>query len=170
MSAPSFRERLVFDEAGGEILDQTRRYMLIRPEALMGVFRLLPAAAKSAALEALATSIFEQGSDSARAYQKLGAADAGALLETFAFTAPQLGWGRWRFDVRDDLISLEVRNSPFAAGYGPAPHPVCHAIVGVLRAISTMAFGRLSTARETRCAAMGGDVCTFEARPEKAPR
>ena len=43
--------------------------MLLRPEALMGIFRRLPDRERAMALEALQESVFEQGSDSARAYR-----------------------------------------------------------------------------------------------------
>lgn len=165
MSAPSFRERLDFDKANGEIRDETRRYMLIRPEALMGIFRRLTPANRAEALGAFIDSIREQGSDSARAYQKLGASDAHALLETIAATAPQLGWGIWSFERQaDDVMRLVVRNSPFAVGYGCSDAPVCHAIVGMMQATSTLAFGRAAAAREIQCAAMGAPYCLFEAR------
>ncbi|MET0606628.1 MAG: 4-vinyl reductase [Beijerinckiaceae bacterium] len=171
VGAPSFRERLVFDEARGEILDESRRYMLIRPEALMGIFRRLAPAQQAEALQAFAQSIVEQGSDSARAYQKLGASDAAALLDAIAATAPQLGWGIWSFErPTDDMIRLAVRNSPFAAGYGRSDTPVCHAIVGMMQATSTLAFGRAGTATEVQCAATGAPHCLFEARPsDSAP-
>ena len=84
---------------------------------------------------------------------------------TVAETAPQLGWGLWRFDLAGDAIRLEVRNSPFANGFGPSDHPVCHGIAGMVRAVSTLVFGRPATARETACSAMGAPACLFEAHP-----
>jgi hypothetical protein len=93
-AVPPFKDRLVWDGPTGEILDETRRYMLIRPEALMGIFRNLPDAAQLAALQALEASIFEQGSDSARANRRHGGEGA-SLAHLVAATAPQLGWGLW---------------------------------------------------------------------------
>jgi predicted hydrocarbon binding protein len=168
VSAPlSFRERLAFDEARGEIRDQSRRYMLIRPDALMGVFRRLPEPSRTEALQALADSIFEQGSDSARAYRAHHGADGEALAHLVADTAPQLGWGLWRFEIADGRVGLTVANSPFAAGYGRADEPVCHPVVGMLRAVSTLVFGREGEAREAECAACGADACRFAARPRE---
>jgi uncharacterized protein len=168
MSAPlSFRERLAFDEARGEIRDQSRRYLLIRPDALMGVFRRLPEPSRTEALQALADSIFEQGSDSARAYRAHHGADGEALAHLVADTAPQLGWGLWRFEIADGRVGLTVANSPFAAGYGRADEPVCHPVVGMLRAVSTLVFGREGEAREAECAACGADACRFAARPRE---
>nr|WP_307730335.1 V4R domain-containing protein [Alsobacter ponti] len=142
--------------------------MLIRPEALMGVFRNLPESMRGPALEALGASIFEQGSDSARAYRRHGG-EGPALAQVVAATAPQLGWGIWRFELdlaaRPDAMALEVRNSPFAAGFGPSPIPVCHAIVGMARAVATLIFDRPASVIETQCAATGAPFCRFEARP-----
>ena len=90
-----------------------------------------------------------------------------ALARTVAATAPQLGWGLWDIEVEPDLIRLHVRNSPFAAGFGGSDSPVCHAILGMVQAISTMIFGRAATVRETACAACGSDLCRFEARPRE---
>lgn len=164
MSAAAFRDRLAWDAATGEILDQTRRYMLIRPEALMGVFSRLPPQARRDALAALEASIFEQGSDSARAYRAMGG-EGPALAHVVAATAPQLGWGTWRFDLSPQVIRLEVVNSPFAAGFGPAHAPVCHAIVGMLRAVASLVFERPAQAHELACAATGAPTCRFEATP-----
>jgi hypothetical protein len=50
--AQRFRDRLILDEQAGSWLGQTRRYMLIRPEALMGIFRGLPEAARAQAFAA----------------------------------------------------------------------------------------------------------------------
>lgn len=167
MSAtPAFRDRLSFDGAQGALMDQTRRYMLIRPEALMGLFRRLPEPARRQALEALAESIVEQGSDSARAYAAMEGGGE-ALARTVAATAPQLGWGVWDLQVEPGLIRLEVRNSPFAAGFGPSESPVCYPILGMMRAVSTMIFGAEAVVEETQCAACGADRCRFEARPRE---
>jgi predicted hydrocarbon binding protein len=160
----SFRDRLTFDAAAGALMDQTRRYMLIRPEALMGIFRRLPLPEQAHALEALGQSILEQGADSARAYAAMGGGGA-ALAETVAATAPQLGWGIWRFELGAAAIRLEVRNSPFAAGHGPSATPVCHAIAGMLQAVSGMVMGRPTLARELACLACGAPACRFEALP-----
>jgi predicted hydrocarbon binding protein len=91
-----------------------------------------------------------------------------ALARTVASTAPQLGWGVWDIHVEPDLIRLEVRNSPFAAGFGASDSPVCSPILGMMRAISGMIFGREAIVHETSCVACGQDLCRFEARPREA--
>ncbi len=164
-AAPEFRDRLAFDSAAGTILDQTRRYLLIRPDSLMGIFARLPAAARQEALAAMEDAVFEHGSDSARAYRASGAGDAHALVALIERTAPQLGWGRWSFTFETDRLGLTVSNSPFAQGYGASSEPVCHAIKGMLRAVAAMVFDAPADAREHACTACGADDCRFEARP-----
>lgn len=164
MTTVPFRERLVFDNASGEILDETRRYMLMRPEALMGIFQRLDDETRMKALGALAASVIEMGGNSARAYRAHGGGDAKALLTTVAATAPDLGWGRWTFDHRKTKLELKVENSPFAAGYGRSAHPVCHAISGMVTAVARLALERDDVvARETACVACGAPACIFEA-------
>ncbi len=164
-----FRDRLVFDAARGEYRDGDIRYLMLRPDALMGLFAELPAAMRDAALAAFARSITRFGGRSARSYQAAGAADADALLATIAATAPQLGWGIW--DLARDAagLALTVRNSPFAAGAGPSPGPVCAPIVGMLRAVGGMVLDGEAAAHETECAAAGAPCCRFTVRRAAPP-
>jgi predicted hydrocarbon binding protein len=155
-----FRDRLVFDPARGEYRDGSIRYMMIRPDALMGIIAEMPEAARPHAMEAFGRAIRRFGGHSARAYRDAGAAD---LLSTIEQTAPQLGWGRWALTRSDDALALTVENSPFAAGAGTSPHPVCAPIRGMLTAIGEMMLGAV-TVTETACAAMGAPCCRFSVR------
>ncbi len=159
-----FLDRLTFDPDHGAHMDEARRYMMIRPDALMGIFRRLDPDARGTALEAFGAAIFEQGSDSARAYRAVSG-DGAALVRVIQATAPQLGWGVWQMTLSDDRLDLSVRNSPFVAGYGPSDSPVCHAILGMLRAVAGMVLGgqgRIDAA-ELSCAACGAPLCRFQA-------
>jgi uncharacterized protein len=164
MSKPPFRERLVFDGAKGAVFDETRRYMMLRPEALMGLFNRLAPEARQQALEAFGASIIELGRDSATAYLAHGGGDRDALLSTVATTAPDLGWGRWHFTKTGEDLTLTVHNSPFAAGFGRSDRPVCHAITGMLTSVASMHAGTAKQARETTCAACGAPACVFVAQ------
>jgi uncharacterized protein len=165
MSVQSFKDRLVFDAAHGTIMDETRRYMLIRPEALMGIFTRLPPGDAGMALQAFMASVHQMGSDSARAYAEHAGGTGEGLVKIVEASAPELGWGRWRFDLAPRRLSLVVENSPFAAGHGPSKTPVCHAIAGMVRAVAGLVFERPVSAEETRCAATGAPDCRFEAKP-----
>lgn len=163
--APDFRQRLELDESRGEWLDGPRRYLMLRPDTLMGLFAALPFAARLQALQALGDAVCRQGGDSARAYLAQGGGDRVAFLQTMEKTAPQLGWGVWRFEHGPQLLRLVVHNSPFAQGFGQSDHPVCHAINGMVQGVAGLWFGQDCAAQELHCEAQGQPCCTFEARP-----
>ncbi len=160
-----FRERLACDTSVGEYRDGGIRYMMIRPDALMGILHELPADMRPTVLEAFARSITNQGGKSAAAYRAAGAASSAALVTTIQETAPQLGWGRWVLSLGADGLDLTVANSPFVAGYGASDTPICHPIIGMLTAVGRMTLGCDVTVRETACASMQDhDHCRFEVR------
>lgn len=164
-SGPRFLDRVVFDTEAGGIYDESRRYIMIRPEVMMGVFRALPADARRAAFDALEEGVYRQGSDSARAYLQHGGGDLRTLLATIEATSAQLGWGRWTFTIEPQRLQLVVDNSPFAQAHGPSAEPVCRTICGMLRGLGEMWFGAPAAARELGCAATGEARCRFEAVP-----
>ena len=165
----SFKDRLLHDENSGAWFDQSRRYMMIRPDALMGIFRNLPEDVRHVALHSFADSISKQGGDSARAYVAMGGTGE-KLFEVIAATAPELGWGRWSFEITPELVRLVVYNSPFADGYGSSTHPVCMPIIGMLNSVCSISMGYEMIAREIQCAAMGAECCIFEAKRGDANR
>ena len=164
---PALHERLHFDTANGQVLDADRRYVLLRADVLMGLFELLPDAARAEALRAFGRSVATRGGDSVRAYAATAGAPAlPALMEA---AAASLGWGRWRLQAAGadaEGLALEVENSPFAAASPRAGAPVCHAIAGMLEALAGALRNAPATARETHCAAEhGGALCRFVAHP-----
>lgn len=168
MNAPaSIRERLSHAPDRGEWRDGRARYLMIRHDSLMGLFRRLPAPARRTALAAFADSVAEHGGRSAEAY-RMTAAEADALLALVAATAAELGWGRWRFVQAPDELRLEVANSPFAAGFGAAREPVCAAVAGMLRAVAALVLATPAVAEEISCAAVAEETCRFVARPRRS--
>jgi predicted hydrocarbon binding protein len=169
MTSPSFRDRLTFDAARGEYRDGAIRYLMLRPDALMGLFAELPEGMRPAALAAFARSVARAGGASARSYQAAGAADPASLLATIAATAPALGWGLWDLRRDGEGLALTVRNSPFAAGAGACGTPVCAPIVGMLRAVGGLVLGDPVAVEETGCAAAGAADCRFTVRRAAPP-
>ena len=165
----ALNERLVFDTARGAVLDDDRRYVLLRADVLMGVFARLDGDARDAAFDAFRRSVAENGADSIRAYRAaVGAQALPAMVES---AAASLGWGRWRFDRVPDTgdaaaLALTVENSPFAAAAPPGTPRACHAIAGMLEALAGALWNRPAAARETQCAAAAGAAaCRFVVAP-----
>ncbi len=165
-----FHDRLRIDEGRGEMRDGAIRYLMMRPDALMGMFpRLLPDT-RAAAMEALAASVAEHGGRSVQAYRDSGAADPEAMMRTIAETSAALGWGLWSFGRHGpDRIDVTVAGSPFAEGIGEADIPACAPIRGMLAAIGPLLLGcEAVKVQETSCHAVAGmDPCRF--RIERRP-
>jgi predicted hydrocarbon binding protein len=150
--------------------DRDVRYVSLRADTLMGMFRRLPEPLRTQALAALASSTAEHGGDSARRYLESGAGDATALLAKIEQTAAELGWGTWRFGERSATrLALEVADSPFAAGHGASGEPVCAPIRGMLEAVAGLVLAGACEARELRCRACGAATCRFEANLGRKP-
>lgn len=149
----------------------TIRYLRMRADTLMGMFRHLEEPARSQAFAALARSTAEHGGDSARRTLEAGGGDAAALLAKIEKTAAELGWGEWKFGALSATpLALEVKDSPFAQGHGAADAPVCAPIAGMLEAVAGLALGAPCAARETECRACGAAACRFEAVRRKPGR
>jgi predicted hydrocarbon binding protein len=146
------------------------RYLRLRADTLMGMFRRLAPDERARALAAFARSTAEAGGDSARRCFDQVAGDKTALLEVIAKTAGELGWGSWRFERGAEVrLALEVADSPFAAGYGASDRPVCAPIAGMLAAVAGLVLDAECEAREVACRACGAAACRFEANPEEKP-
>lgn len=142
--------------------DGSIRYMMIRPDALMGIFSRLSPDARREALEALGASIRERGGQSAATY--VDAEGKSRLLHTIEATASELGWGAWRFEERGAGYALVVKHSPFAHG-ARFEGPACHAIAGMCEAVGSIVTGGPVAASETHCANAGSDHCRFLIEP-----
>jgi len=161
-----FKHRLSFDLAHGELRDGDTRYLIMRADSLMGLFKRLPEPVRIDALKAFAASVAEYGGRSAARYTAEDG-DARYLLATIAANAPQLGWGVWHFSLTEAReLQLEVKNSPFAHGYGASPEAVCAPIVGMLSAVASIIYDAPAQAEEIVCASTGGAVCRFRAGPD----
>jgi len=148
----------------------TIRYVTLRADTLMGMFRRLPEPLRTRALSALASSTAEHGGDSARRYVQNEAGDTSSLLAKVEQTAAELGWGTWRFGARSATrLALEVVDSPFAAGHGASGDPVCAPIRGMLEAVAGIVLAGACEAQELQCRACGAATCRFEAKLRREP-
>ena len=161
MSVPTGQTRELMDDQGGLRLGDIR-YMLIRPDVLMGIFTHLPEEMVSHVFEAFAKSVEENGGKSVQSYRGEAAENPKDLLQIVAQTAPKLGWGLWEISERQDGFTLRVEHSPFVAGHGPAERPVCSAIEGMLSALACSVYGKNAVVREENCGAVtGSEYCEF---------
>ena len=92
----------------------------------------------------------------------MGNSETEGLLEKVVKKADSFGWGIWEFDLDAKRLVLNVRNSPFAEGYGKSEKAVCAPIKGMFSAISRQIFGNHVKVGEMECGAVTGyDYCKF---------
>jgi uncharacterized protein len=165
------RERLQWTASHGSVTDGPRRYLLMRPDVLMGAAARLDADARRALFDAWAESTAQHGGDSLRAYAAMAPGDADALLSATAAAAADLGWGRWTWQRDADGLALQVDGSPFVQGWraaagGPSSEPVCAPVRGMFSALLAQVQPG-SRAVESHCAARhaaGEPICRFSSR------
>jgi uncharacterized protein len=149
--------------SSGEIREDGIRYVLMRPDVLMGVAHELGGAGAKEFLGALERSAFRHVQSSFDRYQERQSLSGADFIASTCAAARKLGWGEWNTTaVSDRSLTVEVKNSPFAAGFGSSQCPVCAAIAGILRAAAFKAYGAQSEVTELTCAAQGAPVCRFE--------
>jgi hypothetical protein len=168
----SLRDRLQWMEGQGAVADGPRRYLMMRPDVLMGAVALLDDGARDALLQAWAASTREHGGASLRAYADPVGGDADALMATTAAAAADLGWGRWTWQRSSAGLALEVANSPFVDGWRAAAahaslQPVCAPLRGMFSALLDVLQPDATPVNEVWCAAMHDHPdrpCRFEAK------
>jgi len=156
LSAPPALEA---DGRGGLTLGGAR-YLLIRPETLVGLQKAVEQALGERAASCIAAGGRAGG---ARAAASLGGSAeerVGRLLRI----GGEIGWGEFALErLTATELSVIVRHSPVAESYGRSSAPVCHLIRGVLESLATATFGRPATVAETACVATGAPACRFVA-------
>lgn len=153
---------LKYDHARGEILDNGVRYLLIRPDVLMGIANESAGIALKSFLKAFEASAFHNVQASFAQYRSDGRFSNVDILESTCTIAATLGWGLWTVIPQSDGSTIvEVSNSPFAAGVGSSDKVVCAPIVGILKAVSLAQCAPTPDVEEISCVARGEHICRF---------
>ncbi len=143
------------------------RYLLIRPETLAAFQRALEdEVGPGAAGRILYPGGYTGGRLSGQKYKQVFGLSDREAVEFMCRMGGEIGWGAFRLHALEEdekRLEVDVHNSPFAAAYeGEASSGVCHLIRGVLAGLGAGVFGVDVEARETRCLALGDDVCRFK--------
>lgn len=170
----ALHDRLQWTDAQGAVHDGPRRYLMMRPDVLMGALVALDEPARSAMLDAWAASSCTHGGASLQAYAQSLHGDVQALIDATTAAAADLGWGRWTVHRGPDGLQLQVAHSPFVDGWraaagGPARQAVCAPVRGMFTALVCALQPGEATVEETHCAAMQaapGGGCSFRVRQE----
>ncbi len=158
-------EALQFDSEAGSLDFHGTRYMLIRPETVVEIQKVIE---EKFGVETTREIFYRSGfRGTSLTTQKLlnnGFTSEQCLKEMFRMGG-HLGWGK--FILRnvgqkgENKIEVIVLASPFARAFGPSTHPVCAMLCGALAGIFTTLKGRLYKCEETACFSTNHPGCTF---------
>lgn len=149
-----------WDPESGTLTQSGIRYVLMRPDVVMGTAAYLPNPEDF--VEAIAESAFANAQGSFAHYRDSGALDGADPLKHGCEMAGRLGWGSWDIARKDgSKYTVCVKNSPFALAPEGSDQAMCGWIAGVLRALVATHGNSGAVVTETRCAAQGHDHCEF---------
>jgi predicted hydrocarbon binding protein len=155
-----------YDRENGALLYRGVRYLLIRPETIIGFQKAVEDMSGESAKEAMFKGGFEGGRLSTVRYMEEFNLGPEEIMEFMCSMGGALGWGRMEWEYDDTRIVVRVYNSPFAEKYGISDHGVCHLIEGVFAGVGEVFFGSASS-KEIKCVAMGDDFCEIVVEPKE---
>ncbi len=165
MNPNSIIDQLRYDAASGALIYRDVRYLLIRPETIVGFQKTVETYSPQAAREALFQGGYQGGYLSTKKYKALQKLSDSETIHFMMTMGAEIGWGHFQlleYDVEDRKLQVGVENSAFADAYGESTEAVCHLISGVLSGLATVLFKRNCTACETECLAKGDTQCIFK--------
>jgi predicted hydrocarbon binding protein len=139
------------------------RFLLIRPETIVGFQKAVEREAGEASKRYLMAGGVEGGGRSARRLRD-GGLKGREVVDAMCRMGTQIGWGRFRIEkFAEGGFEIAIESSPYAEAYGASPKPVCHFLTGVAQGIGEAVYGAAS-ALEIACASAGARECRFEVK------
>ncbi|MCK5417788.1 MAG: hypothetical protein KAI93_04760 [Desulfobacterales bacterium] len=164
MAENSILDELKYDSASGALKYKNVRYLLIRPETIVGFQKAIEQHSPVAARDAFFQGGYRGGYLSAKQYREMQNLSDSETIEFMMAMGAEIGWGHFKSDEYDfakKKLQISVENSAFAEAYGDSDEGVCHLISGVLSGLATVLFARNCIASETECLAKGDKHCVF---------
>ncbi len=167
MNANSIIDQLVYDSASGALTYRDVRYVVIRPETIIGFQKTIEKHSREGARDALFQGGYQGGYLSAKKFKETQNLSDTETIDFMMTMGAQIGWGHFDlidYDFKNRKLQIRVLNSAFAEAYGDATEGVCHLINGVLSGLAAVLFGRNCMGSETECLAKGDPHCVFHIR------
>jgi len=164
MNENSIIDQLVYDPVSGALTYRDVRYLLIRPETIVGFQKAIEKQSQATATDALFEGGYQGGYLSAKKYKEIQDLSDKDTINFMMAMGAEIGWGNFKLDQYDfanKKLQISVEESPFAAAYGDSSEGVCHLTRGVLCGLATILFSRSCTACEVECVAKGDHHCVF---------
>lgn len=165
MPGNSVLDELTYDSDSGALSYKDVRYMLIRPETVIGFQKTIEESNSELAQNAFFQGGFRGGYLSAKKYKELHYFDDIQIIDFMMKMGTEIGWGHFKlqnFDPQKKYLNIIVRKSPFAEAYGESSSAVCHLVRGVLSGLASFLFDQNCVGSEVQCIAKGDAYCIFE--------
>jgi len=170
MNQNTILDQLIYHPDSGALTYENIRYLLIRPETIVGFQKTVEKHSRKGAQEALFQGGYRGGYLSAKNYKELQNLSDSETIRFMMTMGAEIGWGNFQvveYDFESRKLQIKVENSAFAEAYGDSTEGVCHLISGVLSGLATVLFGRDCAASETECLARGDTHCVFHAKENR---
>ena len=164
MKHNSIIDQLIFDPDTGALKYEDVRYLLIRPETLVGFQKIIEEHSREIAQKALFQGGHRGGYLSAQKYKEVKNLSDEQTIRFMMTMGTEIGWGHFKlveYDFENRKLQIRVKNSTFAQAYGRSAEGVCHLIRGVLSGLASFLFSQDCLATETECLAKGDRHCAF---------
>ena len=164
MNENSIIDQLVYDLASGALTYRDIRYVVIRPETIVGFQKTIEKHSWKGAQDALFQGGYQGGYLSAKKFKELQNLSDSETINFMMTMGAEIGWGHFQlidYDFENYKLQIKVENSAFAEAYGESTEGVCHLINGVLSGLATVLFGRNCMGSEIECLAKGDQHCVF---------
>lgn len=165
MPANSFLDALTYDAASGALNYNDVRYMLIRPETVVGFQKAIEETDPKLAKDAFFRGGFTGGQLSAQKFRELYQLDDQQIIAFMMEMGTEIGWGHFKlqkFDFENKNLEIMVKQSAFAEAYGRSSGGICHLINGVLSGLASVIFNIDCVGSEVSCLAKGDAHCLFK--------
>jgi predicted hydrocarbon binding protein len=165
MAENSILDQIAYDQIAGALRFKDVRYVLIRPETVVGFQKAIEKNSTTLAEDALFEGGFQGGYLSAKNYSAINDLDDSRLIDFMMKMGTEIGWGNFKlqaFDSRQERLGIMVEHSAFAGAYGRSSNAVCHLIRGVLSGLASALLNKKCVGSETRCLATGNGHCFFQ--------
>jgi predicted hydrocarbon binding protein len=146
MNQNSIIDQLMYDSASGALTYRDVRYLLIRPETIVGFQKTIEKHSRAGAQEALFQGGYQGGYLSAKRYKEMQNLSDSETISFMMTMGAEIGWGNFQlieYDFEIRKLQIRVKNSAFA------------------EALATVLFARNCIASETECLAKGDTHCVF---------
>jgi predicted hydrocarbon binding protein len=167
MNENSIIDQLVYDPASGALTYRDIRYVVIRPETIVGFQKTIEKHSRKEAQDALFQGGYQGGYLSAKKFKEMQNLSDSETINFMMTMGAEIGWGHFQlidYDNESRKLQIKVENSAFAEAYGDATEGVCHLINGVLSGLATVLFARNCIGSEIECLAKGDKHCVFSIR------